>query len=137
MPQTRLWELATYDLKPRLNRMTGVSTIVVQGGQVPEFEVRPIPAKLLQTQITVPNLLDAIGRSNLIDSPGLFERQAPARAEPGQRPGALAGRHRPNIVVKTTPLGAPIRIGDVAAGRGVDQAGIRRGDRRTPSRRCC
>jgi multidrug efflux pump subunit AcrB len=33
VPQTRLWELATYDLKPRLNRMPGVSTIVVQGGQ--------------------------------------------------------------------------------------------------------
>src|SRR5579862_4627533 len=72
VPQTRLWEMVTYDLKPRLNRMTGVSTIVVQGGQEPEFEVQPDPAKLLQTQITVPGLLDAIGRSNLIDSPGLF-----------------------------------------------------------------
>src|SRR5256885_1859504 len=29
VPQTRLWELATYDLKPRLNRMTGVSTVVL------------------------------------------------------------------------------------------------------------
>src|SRR5579862_9786001 len=65
VPQTRLWELATYELKPRLNRKTGVSTIVVQGGQEPEFEVKPDPAKLLQTQITVPGLLDAIGRSNL------------------------------------------------------------------------
>ena len=103
----------TYDLKPRLNRMTGVSTIVVQGGQEPEFEVQPDPAKLLQTQITVPALLDAIGRSNLIDSPGLFENnhqlvlslvsgQARSRDE-------LAG-----IVVKTTPLGSPIRMGDVA-----------------------
>src|ERR1700692_1334747 len=71
--QTRLWELATYNLKPRLNRMIGVSTIVVQGGEEPEFEVRPDPARLLQTQINVPTLLDAIGRSNLIDSPGLFE----------------------------------------------------------------
>src|SRR5947207_5407035 len=73
VPQTRLWELATYDLKPRLNRMNGVSTIVIQGGQVPEFEVRLDPAKLLQTQLNVPMILDAIGRSNLIDSPGLFE----------------------------------------------------------------
>ena len=45
VPQTRLWELATYDLKPRLNRMSGVSTIVVQGGQEPEFEVRPDPGE--------------------------------------------------------------------------------------------
>src|SRR5438094_8150226 len=70
---TRLWELATYELKPRLNRMLGVSTIVVQGGQEPEFEVRPDPAKLLQTQTNIPAVLDAIGRSNMIDSPGLIE----------------------------------------------------------------
>ena len=52
IPQTRIWELANYDLKPRLNRMTGVSTVVVQGGQVPEFQVQPDPAKLVQTGVT-------------------------------------------------------------------------------------
>ena len=39
--QTRLWEIATYDLKPPLNRVSGVSTVVVQGGKVPEFHVVP------------------------------------------------------------------------------------------------
>jgi multidrug efflux pump subunit AcrB len=114
VPQTRLWELATYELKPRLNRLNGVSTIVVQGGQVPEFEIRPDPAKLLQTQITVPNLLDAIGRSNLIDSPGLYEdkHQLVLSLVSGQ---ARSQEELSEIVVKTTPLGAPIRIGDVAA----------------------
>src|ERR1700739_3526920 len=28
VPQTRLWEIATYDLKPPLNRIPGVSTVV-------------------------------------------------------------------------------------------------------------
>src|SRR5579885_3031605 len=73
VPQTTLWEMATYDLKPRLNRQTGVSSVVVQGGQVPEFEVQPDPARLIQSQITIPNILDAISRSNMIDSPGLVE----------------------------------------------------------------
>jgi CzcA family heavy metal efflux pump len=113
VPPTRLWELATYDLKPRLNRMTGVSTIVVQGGQEPEFEVQPDPAKLLETQVTVPAILDAIGRSNLIDSPGLFEEnhQLVLSLVSGQ---ARTQEDISNIVVKTTPLGAPIRIGDIA-----------------------
>ena len=31
VPQTALWELANYDLKPRLNRVTGVSTVVRAG----------------------------------------------------------------------------------------------------------
>ncbi len=44
VPQTQLWEMATYDIKPRLNRLPGVSRVVVQGGQEPEFEVKPDPA---------------------------------------------------------------------------------------------
>ncbi|MBV9609309.1 MAG: efflux RND transporter permease subunit, partial [Acidobacteria bacterium] len=36
VPQTDLWELATYEMKPRLNRLDGVSTVIVQGGQEPE-----------------------------------------------------------------------------------------------------
>ena len=114
VPQTKLWELATYDLKPRLNRAAGVSSIVVQGGQEPEFEVKPDPAKLLQTSITVPTLLDAIGRSNLVDSPGLFEHnhQLVLSLVSGQ---ARTREDLSSIVVKTTALGAPIRVGDVAA----------------------
>jgi CzcA family heavy metal efflux pump len=114
VPQTKLWEVATYDLKPRLNRLTGVSTIVIQGGQEPEFEVKPDPAKLLQTAITIPTVLDAIGRSNLVDSPGLFEsnHQLVLSLVSGQ---ARSIEDVANIVVKTTPLGAPIRIGDIAA----------------------
>jgi len=113
VPQTALWEMANYDIKPRLNRQTGVSTIVVQGGQVPEFEVRPEAAKLVQTQITIPNILDAIGRSNLIDSPGLIEmnHQLVLSLVSGQ---ARSTDQIANIVVKTTPAGAPIRIGDIA-----------------------
>ena len=45
VPQTDLWELANYEIKPRLNRQPGVSTVVVQGGKVPEFQVQPDPAK--------------------------------------------------------------------------------------------
>src|SRR6202790_5105163 len=37
VPQTQLWEMATYEIKPRLNRLDGVSTVLVQGGQEPEF----------------------------------------------------------------------------------------------------
>ena len=113
-PQTRLWEIATYEIKPRLNRMNGVSTVVVQGGLEPEFEVKPDPAKLIETAMTIPNILDAIGRSNLIDSPGLIENnhQLVLSLVSGQArtPAEIA-----NIVVKTTPAGAPIHIGDVAS----------------------
>src|SRR5260370_823684 len=58
IPQTRLWELATYEMKPRLNRLTGVATVVVQGGQEPEFEIRPNAAKMLEAAVTVTSILD-------------------------------------------------------------------------------
>jgi len=114
VPQTRIWEMATYEIKPRLNRMTGVSTVVVQGGQEPEFEVRPDPAKMVETAMTIPNILDAIGRSNLIDSPGLIQHnhQLVLSLVTGQ---ARTPAEISQIVVKTTPAGAPIHIGDVAA----------------------
>ena len=114
LSQTRLWELATFEMKPRLNRLNGVSTVVVQGGQEPEFEIRPDPPKMLQAAVTIPALLDAIRRGNLIDSPGLIEsnHQLVLSLVSGQTrtPEEIGG-----IVVKTSPSGLPIRIGDVAA----------------------
>src|SRR5205814_5777736 len=74
MPQTRLWEMATYEMKPRLNRLEGVSTVIVQGGQEPEFQITPDPAKLLSAGVTVNDILESVRRTNLIDSPGLIER---------------------------------------------------------------
>jgi CzcA family heavy metal efflux pump len=112
VPQTAIWEMATYDLKPRLNRQPGVSSIVVQGGQVPEFQVQTDPAKLVQTGVTISNILDAIGRSNMIDSPGLIEtnHQLVLSLVSGQ---AHTPEEIANIVVRTTPAGSPVRIGDI------------------------
>jgi len=113
VPQTLLWEMATYELKPRLNRLNGVSSVMVQGGQEPEFHIEPDPAKLLTAGVTVTDILDAIKRTNLIDSPGLFERnhQLVLGLISGQvqTPEQIAA-----VAVKTTPAGIPVRIGDVA-----------------------
>ncbi len=93
--------------------MPGVSMVVIQGGQEPEFEVRPDPGKLIQTATTVPNILEAIGRTNLIESPGLMEYNHQLVL------GLVSGQVRTpeeisKIVVKTTPAGVPVRIGDIA-----------------------
>jgi CzcA family heavy metal efflux pump len=114
IPQTELWELATYEVKPRLNRLNGVSSVVLQGGQEPEFHIEPDPAKLLTSGVTVTDLLDAMKRTNLIDSPGLFERNHQLQL------GLVSGQVRTpaqiaDVVVKTTPAGIPVRIGDLAS----------------------
>jgi multidrug efflux pump subunit AcrB len=114
MPQTKLWEMATYEMKPRLNRLEGVSTVIVQGGQEPEFHITPDPAKLLTAGVTVTDILDAVRRTNLIDSPGLLERNHQLYL------GLVNGQVRTpeeiaNAVIKNTPAGIPVRIGDIAA----------------------
>jgi len=72
--QTRLWEIATYDLKPPLNRVDGVSTVTVQGGQVPEVHIVPDLARLENSGVTLTDLVNAVQTSNIIDSPGSTRR---------------------------------------------------------------
>jgi multidrug efflux pump subunit AcrB len=114
VPQTHLWEMATYEMKPRLNRLDGVSTVVVQGGQEPEFHIIPDPAKLLAANVTISDILEAVRRTNLVDSPGLLERNHQLFL------GLVNGQVRTpeeiaNSVVKNTPAGIPVRIGAVAS----------------------
>src|SRR6266853_1824257 len=113
VPPNRLWEIATYDMKPRINRLDGVASVIIQGGRVPEFQVMPDPARLLATSVTVTEILDAIRRTNLIDSPGLLEHEHHLVL------GLVSGQVRSpeqigQIVVKNSPLGVPIRLGDLA-----------------------
>jgi multidrug efflux pump subunit AcrB len=113
VPQTQLWTMATYDLKPRLNRLDGVATVLVQGGQEPEFHITPDPAKLLAAGVTVTDILDAVKRTNLIDSPGLLEQNHQLYL------GLVDAQvHDPDqlgqIVVKYTAVGVPVKVADVA-----------------------
>src|SRR2546422_6227921 len=113
IPQNKLWEIATYDLKPRVNRLDGVASVLIQGGRVPEFQVSPEPARLLAAGITVNDILDSIRRTNLIDSPGLIENNHQLVL------GLISGQVRTpeqigQIVVKTSTAGIPIGLGDIA-----------------------
>jgi CzcA family heavy metal efflux pump len=113
LSQTQLWELATYQLKPPLNRVAGVSTVTVQGGKVPEFHIVPNMARMQTAGVTILDLVNAVQISNIIDSPGLYEANHQlilgligAQAHDADQLGQL--------VVKTTPTGAPVRVADVA-----------------------
>ncbi len=113
VPLTQLWEIATYDLKPPLNRVAGVSTVTVQGSQKPEFHVVPNLALMQNAGITIPDLVNAIQASNIVDSPGLYEANHELILSlVGAQVHDAAGLRQ--LVVKTTATGAPVRIADVA-----------------------
>jgi len=113
VPQTELWELATYEIKPRLNRLNGVATVVVQGGQQPEFHVTVDPAKMLRSKVSVNDILSAINKTNLIDSPGLMSRnhQLFLGLVNSQ---VHSSEDIANAVIKTADQ-VPVRVGDVAS----------------------
>ena len=113
LSQTQLWDLATYQLKPPLNRVTGVSTITVQGGKVPEFHLVPNMARMQNAGVTILDLVNAVQASNIIDSPGLYEANhqlilglVGAQAHDADQLGRL--------VVKTTASGVAVHVSDVA-----------------------
>ena len=113
VPQTDLWTLATYDLKPQLNRLDGVATVLVQGGQEPEFQISPDPAKMVASGTTIQNILDAVQNTDMVSSPGLLERnhQLFLGLVNGQvsDPAQIGA-----IVVKTTAAGVPVHVSDLA-----------------------
>src|SRR5262245_33110757 len=111
VPQTELWELATYEIKPRLNRLNGVAIVVVQGGQQPEFDVAVDPAKMLRAHVSVNDILAAINRTNIIDSPGLMDRnhQLFLGLVNGQ---VHSSEEIADIVIKNVNH-VPVRVGDV------------------------
>ena len=113
LSQTQLWELATYQLKPPINRVEGVSTVTVQGGKVPEFHIVPNMARMQTAGVTILDLANAVQTSNIIDSPGLYEANhqlvlglVGAQAHDAQELGRL--------VVKATAGGTAVRVADVA-----------------------
>jgi len=111
--QRQLWGIATYDIKPRLASLSGVGTIVIQGGEAPEFHIVPDPAKLRAASVNVSDILAAVDRSNIIESPGLFEQNHKLYL------GLISGQAHnaydiSNIFVKNSPGGSPVYVGDVS-----------------------
>ena len=113
VPLTKLWEVATYDLKPPINRLPGVSSVGVQGDQVPNFEIVPDVGRMQNASVTITDIQNAVQNTNSVDSPGLYRnnQQLVLALVGGQvhDPDELRG-----VVIKNTAAGVPVRIGDVA-----------------------
>ena len=114
LPLPKLWEMATYDLKPPLNRLDGVSTVTVQGEEIPNYQITPDTGKLVAAGATIQDILNAVQNTNLIDSPGLYrtEHQLVLALVGSQ---AHDAKSLGDVVIKNTAAGVPIHIADVAA----------------------
>jgi len=116
-PNTELWEVARYDIYPRLLRIKGVARISLVGGRVPEYHVVVDPAKLEAYHLRLDDVNGALAATNLFVPAGMAEEN-----------------HQLYLDVVDNRIRDPAKIGDVvvawSAGSPVhvrDFATVRRG----------
>jgi multidrug efflux pump subunit AcrB len=68
-----LWELAYYNLAPRLYRLPGVAETRIVGGRPPEYHVLVEPARLNGYNMPLTRVVDAIRNSNIINPSGMVQ----------------------------------------------------------------
>ena len=68
-----LWELAYWDLAPRLYRIPGVMEARIVGGREPEFHVIVDPEKLNRYRLGLTAVVDSIRSSNIISVSGMIQ----------------------------------------------------------------
>src|SRR3954463_5730634 len=112
VPPKDLWELATYEIKPRLNRLPGVASVLIQGGQRPEFHVVVDPAQMLRAKTSIADIVSAVNRTNIIDSPGfltrnhqLFLNLITAQVHTLEDIGGIVVKHVNNVPVHVRDIG--------------------------------
>jgi len=113
VPQKDLWELATYEIKPRLNSLPGVASVLVQGGQRPEYHVVVDPALMLRAKTSIADIINAVNRTNVTDSPGLLNRNhqlflglVTAQAHSPEDVGEIVIKHVNNVPIRVRDVGA-------------------------------
>jgi heavy metal efflux system protein len=109
---TDLREIQDWIIKPQLRNVPGVTEINTVGGYTKEFQVAPLPDRLMAHGLALTDLVSALERNNANLGAGYIERRGEQyliRA-PGQ---VQSLQDIANIVIKS-PQGVPVTIKDVA-----------------------
>lgn len=69
----QLWEIARYELSPRLLRIPGVAQVKIVGGRQPEYHVLVDTVKLQALHLTLKEVVDALANTNELISSGMHE----------------------------------------------------------------
>lgn len=71
--QSELWELAYYNLAPRLYRLPGVAEARIVGGRPPEYHVLVDPQKLNSYGMPLTKVTEALRNNNIISPSGMVQ----------------------------------------------------------------
>ena len=109
---TELWELAYYNLAPRLYRLPGVAETRIVGGRQPEYHVLVAPGRLSAYGIPLTRVVDSISNSNLIAAAGMVQENYHLYLTTVT--GLITRREQIEDLVVDVVKGTPVRIKDVA-----------------------
>lgn len=70
---SELWDLAYYDISPRLYRLAGVAETRIVGGRLPEYHVIVDPKRLNALNMPLTKVVDAIRNSNIMQPSGMLQ----------------------------------------------------------------
>jgi multidrug efflux pump subunit AcrB len=114
-----LRDLATYTIKPRLARLSGVANVSVDGGQLREYHVTIDAERLAAHGVSIGQVADAVRNANIVASPGLIEENH--QLELTLVSAQATAPDQLNSIVVATVNNAPVTVADVATvGAGVE-----------------
>lgn len=111
-PLTELWELAYYELVPRLYRIPGVMEVRIVGGRQPEFHVLVDPGKLVRAGLPLNQVVEAIRNANLVAEAGMIQENYHLYLTTVT--GLVRAREQLEEIVVAVKNGTPIRVRDIA-----------------------
>lgn len=109
---TSLRDLATYTIRARLARLSGVANVAIAGGKVREYHVTIDPERLAARGLSVNQVTDAMRNSNILASPGLIEENH--NLELMLVSGQATSPDQLNSIVIASVNNAPVTVADVA-----------------------
>lgn len=110
---SELWEIAYYDMAPRLYRLSGVAETRIVGGRPPEYHVLVQPEKLNALGMPLTKIVDAIRTTNAITPAGMIQENYHLYLTTVT--GLLRSREQIEDTVVDVVKGTPIRVKDVAS----------------------
>ena len=110
--QVRLRDIALYQIRPALLRVSGVARVEVVGGETREFAVTVAPAKLAAYGLDIRQVADAIEKTNQVTASGLVNNNYLMYLSLAS--GLLHTTGEISSVVISVRNNVPIRVGDVA-----------------------
>ncbi|MFN7923375.1 MAG: efflux RND transporter permease subunit [Bryobacteraceae bacterium] len=70
---SELWDLAYYEISPRLYRLEGVAETRIVGGRAPEYHVIVDPRRLNAFNMPLTRVVDAIRNANILQPAGMLQ----------------------------------------------------------------